>query len=295
MDLLVLAAGMGSRFGGLKQVEPVGPNGEVILDYSVYDAIKAGFKKVVFIIKKENLSVFEENVGKRLRRYVEIDYAFQDIKDTPITVDVERLKPWGTVQAILCAKNKIDDNFAVINADDFYGRDAFYKAYDELVKLNADNKYSAVLYEAKGTLSANGKVKRGICITKDGNIKNIIESSVYEKDNKLMCEPLDGSNAFESDLESLVSMNMFLFNKSVFPLLEVYFKKFLETTGDLSKDESLISTFVDDMIKEGVIDLKYVSTNSKWYGITFREDLDEVKEGILKLIQDDVYQNDLWG
>jgi len=170
MDLLVLAAGMGSRFGGLKQIEPVGPNGEFILDYSIYDAIKAGFKKVVFVIKEENLDLFKSTIGNRVSKFIEVDYAFQKLDDIPIPVPEGRIKPWGTVQAILCAKDKIDNNFAVINADDFYGRESFYKAYDVLNDLNVDNVFSSVLYKAQNTLSENGKVKRGLCKTDDKKI-----------------------------------------------------------------------------------------------------------------------------
>lgn len=295
MNLLVLAAGMGSRFGGLKQIEPVGPNGEFILDYSINDAIKAGFKKVVFVIKKENLELFKSTIGKRLEKVIEVDYAFQDIKDVPIEVPDDRVKPWGTVQAILCAKDKIDNNFAIINADDFYGRDAYLKAYELLKDLNQGNNYGAVLYEASSTLSENGKVKRGVCKTKDGYIQEIIESNVYEKDNVLMCEPLDNSESFVTDLQSLVSMNIFLFNKSIFELLEKSFNDFLVDDGDIKTKEYVISTLVDEKIKTNEIKIRYVSTNAKWYGITYREDLPLLKKGINELINLGEYKDNLWG
>ncbi len=294
MNLLVLAAGMGSRFGGLKQLEPVGPSGEIILDYSIHDAIEAGFTKVVFVIKKENLDAFEETIGKRIKKHIKVEYAFQSVLDTPIKVDIKREKPWGTVQAILCAKDKIDDSFAVINADDFYGKDAFKKAYHELKKLDKDNKYSAVLYEAKATLSENGAVKRGVCKVKDNKVLEIIESSVEEKSGKLVCKPLENKEEFITDLSSLVSMNLYLFNKSIFSILETEFKKFLENKNNWEEGECLITTVINDKIKEKEVELSYVSTHDLWIGMTYKSDLEAVKEKIAKLIESKEYQESLW-
>ena len=294
MDLLVLAAGMGSRFGGLKQIEPVGPNGEFILDYSIYDAIKAGFKKVVFVIKEENYELFKNTIGERVSKYIEVDYAFQKIDDIPISVPVGRNKPWGTVQAILCAKDKIVSNFAVINADDFYGRESFVKAYEVLTKLNEDNIYSSVLYKAKNTLSENGKVKRGICKTEKDNVKELIEAEIYKENEKLICEPLDGNEKFVDSIDALVSMNMFLFNKSIFRLLDKVFNNFFENLNDKLKGECLISTVINDEINDHNVVLKYVDTEAKWYGITYKEDLGSLKDGINDLINNGEYNKKLW-
>ena len=295
MDLLVLAAGMGSRFGGLKQIEPVGPNGEFILDYSVYDAINAGFEKIVFVIKRENLEIFEETIGNRIKNKIKVEYAFQDIKDIPISFPEGRVKPWGTVQAILCAKDKITNNFAIINADDFYGSEAYISAAN-LLNVLKGNTHGAILYKAKNTLSENGKVKRGVCSVDVDNIKSITECEVYAQDGNLVCEPLNKKlESYIDSLDTLVSMNMFLFNKSIFEELEYYFNEFFKSSNDLLKDECLISTFVDDGIKEEKINLVYEATDAKWYGITYKEDLPQLKEGIKTLIKTHEYNENLWG
>lgn len=295
MDLLVLAAGMGSRFGGLKQVEVVGNNGEFILDYSIYDAIKAGFKRVVFVIKEENADLFKKTIGNRISKYIEVDYAYQKLDDIPCEVLDGRVKPWGTVQAILCAKDKIKNNFAVINADDFYGRDAFFKAAHELNKLKNDNVFSSVLYKAGMTLSENGKVKRGLCKTKDNLVIQLIESEMCEKDGMLEYIPLDGSQKFIDSLDTLVSMNMFLFNKSIFPLLKDVFENFFQTIIDPLNDECLISSVIDHKIRMCRVKLNYVVTDAKWYGITYKEDLDGLKSGIHALVSSGEYKENLWG
>lgn len=294
MDLLVLAAGMGSRFGGLKQIEPVGPTGEFILDYSIYDAIKAGFKRVVFVIKEENYDLFNKTIGERVSKFIEVEYAFQKLEDIPIKLPDGRVKPWGTVQAILCAKDKIKNNFAVINADDFYGRESYFKAYEVLNDLNKDNIYSSVLYKAKNTLSENGKVKRGLCITEGNKVNKLIESEIYEDNNQLICEPLDGSDKFIESTNAKVSMNMFLFNKSIFPLLDNIFNKFFNNLKDELKSECLISTVIDEEINSGKVVLEFVDTNAKWYGITYKEDLVSLKDGINELISSGEYNIDLW-
>lgn len=295
MDLLVLAAGMGSRFGGLKQIEAVGPTGEFILDYSIYDAKKAGFEKIIFVIKRENLEIFESTIGNRIKDKIKVEYAFQDIEDIPVSFPKGRVKPWGTVQAILCAKDKITNNFAVINADDFYGREAYFNAKELLSELNG-NVHGAVLYKAKNTLSENGKVKRGICEVDDEFIYSIDECEVYKENEDLICEPLYKSfDSYKASLEKLVSMNMFLFNTSIFGELESYFNNFFRTSKDLLKDECLISAFVDEVIKNEKIQMTYKATNSKWYGITYKEDLPSLKDGINGLINLDEYNEDLWG
>ena len=193
MTLVIMAAGMGSRFGGLKQVEPVGPNGEFILDYSVYDAIKAGYDKVVFIIKEENYDLFRETVGKRIENKINVEYVFQKLKDVPSFVNIpkERVKPWGTSHAILSCKNKVNEPFTVINADDFYGLDPFLKVKTFFDNKKADNEFCMVGYKAINTLTENGAVKRGICEEKNGYLVKLTESSIINKNNKLIATALE--------------------------------------------------------------------------------------------------------
>ena len=193
LTLVILAAGMGSRFGGLKQVEPIGPNGEFLLDYSIYDAIRAGFSKVVFIIKEENYDLFRETVGKRIEGKIKVEYAFQDIKDIPdeVIVSEDREKPWGTGHAVLAARKVVDGNFVMINSDDFYGRDAYIKIKEFFDNLTDPNCYAMVAFRVSNTMTENGSVKRGVCESKDGYLTNIIESSIEKVDDKIIASPLD--------------------------------------------------------------------------------------------------------
>ena len=228
--LLIMAAGMGSRFGGLKQIEPVGPNGEFIIDYSIYDALKAGFTKVVFVIKKENFEIFKETVGNRVSKYIKVLYAFQDMDDLPagFVRPVDREKPWGTSHAILSAKDLIHENFAIINADDFYGRDAYYVVSDFLDKKFDSNTYCVVGYKVSNTLSLNGSVKRGVCHEKDGYLTDLIESKVEYIGERIVASPLNGDQSFDITPDTLVSMNMLGFNTSIFNYIEDNFVKFLK-------------------------------------------------------------------
>ena len=215
--LLVMAAGMGSRFGGLKQIEPMGPNGEFLIDYSVYDAKLAGFTKIVFIIKEENYDIFKETIGKRIEPYIETEYVFQDdsnLKEKYKDLQT-RVKPLGTGHAILCAKDKVKTPFAIINADDFYGRDAYVVASKYLDKID-DKHYAVVGYKVGKTLSPNGAAKRGICKEENGKLKDLIESSVEKIDDKIIAKPLDGDTEFTVEDDSLVSMNMLLFTPKIF-------------------------------------------------------------------------------
>lgn len=296
--LLIMAAGMGSRFGGLKQIEPVGPNGEFIIDYSIYDAIKAGFDKVVFVIKKENEEIFKETVGNRVSKYIKVEYAFQDMDDLPegYVRPVDREKPWGTSHAILSAKNLIDGNFAIINADDFYGRDAY-----EVVSRFLDNKfdsniYCVVGYLIKNTLSNIGSVKRGICKEKDGYLTELIESSVVKENNIITASPLNGDKPFTITEDCLVSMNMLGFNNSIFKYLEDNFPKFLDDNMEnILKCEYLIPDSVFDAVKNDFASVKLLSTTARWQGITYKEDTQTVINEINSLIESGVYPNKLWG
>ena len=294
--LLVMAAGMGSRFGGLKQIEPMGPNGEFLIDYSVYDAKLAGFTKIVFIIKEENYDIFKETIGKRVEPYIETEYVFQDdsnLKEKYKDLQT-RVKPLGTGHAILCAKDKVKTPFAIINADDFYGRDAYVVASKYLDKID-DKHYAVVGYKVGKTLSPNGAAKRGICKEENGKLKDLIESSVEKIDDKIIAKPLDGDTEFTVEDDSLVSMNLLLFTPKIFDYLEEKLIKFLETNkNDLSKCEFLIPDAVKDAIKEDRIEVDLLSTNAIWHGVTYKEDKEEVVKAIDELIKEKVYPNKLW-
>ena len=294
--LLVMAAGMGSRFGGLKQIEPMGPNGEFLIDYSVYDAKLAGFTKIVFIIKEENYDIFKETIGKRVEPYIETEYVFQDdsnLKEKYKDLQT-RVKPLGTGHAILCAKDKVKTPFAIINADDFYGRDAYVVASKYLDKID-DKHYAVVGYKVGKTLSPNGAAKRGICREENGKLKDLIESSVEKIDDKIIAKPLDGDTEFTVEDDSLVSMNLLLFTPKIFDYLEEKLTKFLEANkNDLSKCEFLIPDVVKDAIREGKVEVDLLSTNAIWHGVTYKEDKEEVVKAIDELIKEKVYPNKLW-
>ena len=294
MTLLILAAGMGSRFGGLKQMEPMGPNGEFIIDYSIYDAIKAGFNKVVFIIKEEMFEDFKNTIGKRIEGQIEVDYVFQKTTDIPVVLDVDRVKPWGTGHAVLCAKDVIKENFAIINADDFYGRDAFVKAYDFL-KNASDSNFGMVAYRSINTITENGSVKRGVCEVKDGNLVGIEESVIELVDGQLHGKSLIDGHEYEIENERLVSMNLLLFTPKVFDYLEEDFNKFFENIKDKEKEEFLMPEVIDTHIQTGEVTVKMIETDSKWYGVTYKEDKDAVKNAILNFIDNGEYNNTLWG
>ena len=299
MTLLIMAAGMGSRFGGLKQIEPVGPSGEFMIDYSIYDAIKAGFNKVVFIIKEENYDIFEETVGKRIKNYINVEYCFQKINDLPAGYNVpsDRIKPWGTAHAILAAKNNISENFAIINADDFYGRDAFIEVakFLKTATVKTPKEYAVVGYNVLNTLTENGSVKRGICEEDCGYLKKLTESLVEKRENKIVAKPLDGSHEFEVSSNTRVSMNMFGFTPDLFNYIEDNFKAFLEENKDsLSTCEYLIPDLVEKAIKESYAQVKLLETTAKWQGITYREDKEKVVKEINKLIENNIYPSKLW-
>lgn len=273
--LLVLAAGMGSRFGGLKQIEPLGPNGEVILDYSVYDAIEAGFTKVVFIITKAIEEDFKNIVGKKYEGKIEVDYVFQSLYDIPepFTVPEGRVKPWGTGHAVLCARDKIDTPFVVINADDYYGKSAYKIIHDYLVE---NNDLCMVGYKLGNTLTENGTVSRGVCETKDGYLNGIVENTSIDKNSGI---PLD----------SLVSMNMWGFTPDIFAKLDEGFRAFLKTNTNELKGEYFIPLLVDHLIKEEGKKIKVLPANERWYGVTYKEDKDSVKEAFKRFTEEGLY------
>lgn len=294
--LLVMAAGMGSRFGGLKQIEPMGPNGEFLIDYSIYDAKLAGFTKVVFIIKEENYNLFKETVGKRVESHIETEYVFQDASNLEAIYPAlkERVKPLGTGHAILCAKDKIDTPFAIINADDFYGRDAYFVASKYLDTID-DEHYAVVGYSVSKTLSPNGAAKRGICREENGELIDLIESSVERVNGEIIASPLNGSEPFKVTEDTLVSMNLLLFTPHLFKVLEKKLTLFLENNKeDLSKCEFLIPDVVRSAMNEKTVTVDLLKTDSVWHGVTYREDKDEVVTAINKLIEEKIYPIKLW-
>lgn len=297
MELVIMAAGMGSRFGGLKQIEPVHSNGEFILDYSIYDAIKCGFDKVVFIIKEENYSLFRDTIGKRIEDAIEVSYVFQKNDNVPEWVNVpnERTKPLGTGHAILCCKDVVKENFLVINADDFYGRDAFLVASQFIKNMKNENEFAMVGYKVGNTLTENGSVKRGVCESENGFLSKLTESTVSIENGKIICKPLNDSSEFEAYDDTLVSMNMFIFTPKIFDYLEEDFVKFFkDNESDLSKCEYLIPDVVFDLIKRKLVTVSVLKTDAVWQGITYKEDKDALVDGLNKLVNDNVYPDKLW-
>ncbi len=295
MELVIMAAGMGSRFGGLKQIEPVHKNGEFIIDYSIYDAVRYGFDKVVFIIKEENYEVFKETIGNRISDKIKVEYVFQKNDNVPFEVPSGRVKPFGTAHAILCCKDVIKDNFLVINSDDFYGRDAFRVASEYLKSEHKSNEFGMVGYIVSNTLTENGSVKRGVCELKDGYITNLVESSVEKVNDKIIASPLDGRDSFEVNDDTLVSMNMFMFTPKIFELLESDFLEFYKNNvNNLLKCGYLIPEVVCNNIKKDKITFKAFKTTSKWMGVTYKEDKEIVVEGINSLVEGGEYPDKLW-
>ncbi len=296
LTLLVLAAGMGSRFGGLKQIEPVGPNGEFIIDYSIYDALKAGFNKVVFVIKEENYETFKETIGKRIEGKIKVEYVFQKMSDVPEDVNIpkERVKPLGTAHAIYCARKVINENFAIINADDFYGQDGYLKA-SEFLQNASLKEYANIAYEVGNTLTNNGEVKRGVIFTKDGYLDEIRECSVKEDEGYVLCHPLDERvSFFYVPKNQPVSMNLFCFTPQLFTYLEENISSFFNSCGDLLNSEWLIPNVAYESAKENGQKIKVINTNSKYLGMTYKEDLENLKLGIKEEIASGKYKNDLW-
>lgn len=296
LTLVILAAGMGSRFGGLKQVEPIGPNGEFIIDYSIYDAKEAGFNKIVFIIKEENYDLFRKTIGKRVEKSIPVEYCFQDINNVPegVVVPSDRVKPWGTAHAVLSCKDKVTGNFVMINSDDFYGRDAFIKIKKFFDETSDPNKYAMVSFRVVNTMTENGSVKRGVCESDNGLLTNIIESKIEKVDDKIMATPLDGSDEFEVEPNSLVSMNFFGFTPKMFEKLENGLKDFFEANkNDLSSCEYLIPDVVFEEI-ESDKKVTVLESTDKWLGVTYKEDKDFVVSEIKKLVENGVYPNNLW-
>lgn len=295
--LVVMAAGMGSRFGGLKQIEPVGENGEFLIDYSIYDAKKSGFTKVVFVIKRELKKVFKDTIGKRIEDKIKVGYAFQEINDIPknkaYLVD-KRQKPWGTVQAVLCSRSQVEGDFVVINSDDFYGFDAYLKASNFLNTSKDDKEYGCITFPFNVTASKHGSVKRAVCFGEE-YINELVESKVTLVDDFAKAEPLNGAESFAISLDQPVSVNMFAFKQNFFDYLEEYFNNYFKNDDDkILEGEALLPELVKDKLSTGEIRLKNIVSNSMWIGMTYKDDLDEVKKSIGALVEKGEYPKNLW-
>lgn len=288
--LVIMAAGIGSRFGGgIKQLEPVGPNGEIIMDYSIADAMDAGFDKVVFVIRKDLEKDFKEVIGNRIEEKVQVEYAFQELDDIPEQyreVFRERKKPWGTGQAILCCRDVVHEPFLVINADDYYGKEAYREAYQELTSDKEDSdvmNISMVGFILKNTLSENGGVTRGVCkVDEKRMLREIVETHNIIKTDKGAAVKLDEKEE-EIDIESPVSMNMWGLQPGFFEILEKGFSEFLSQLNEEDlKSEYLLPTIIGALLKQGKVQVKVLESKDKWFGVTYKED----KEGVVAAIRD---------
>ncbi|MBI9098322.1 MAG: nucleotidyltransferase [Spirochaetaceae bacterium] len=297
--LVVMAAGMGSRYGGIKQIEPVGPSGEAIIDYSIYDAVKAGFSEVVFIIRKAIEEDFKKYIGSRFSDKIKVTYCFQGLDSAlpeGFVIPEEREKPWGTGQAILCARDVVNAPFTVINADDFYGADSFKKTAEFLKNVSADSTDFAMAgYHITNTLSDFGSVSRGICTTDENDNLTSIEEHVKisrEGDAIISRQPDEDEQILTGD--ETISMNFWCLTPAVFGYLEKYFYEFLAEKGKEVKSEIYIPVILGDMIDKGNCSIKVLRTESEWFGVTYQEDKPLVQKNIARLIEEGVYPSPLW-
>jgi hypothetical protein len=296
--LLILAAGMGSRYGSLKQVDPVGPSGETILEYSVYDAIRAGFGKVVFVIRRDIENDFKEIFINKLKKHIEVDYVFQDITMVPkgVTVPADRVKPWGTSHAVLVAADKVHEPFAVINADDYYGADAYIKMADYLSKLSVnDTAYSMVGFDLNNTLSEFGSVSRGICAVDDKSfLVGVTERTKISRDEKGVAYYDSNDKPVYVDEKSIVSMNFWGFTPKFFKQLDEHFSIFLRENLSNLKAEFFLPIIVDSLIKSKQSTLTVLRSTDKWFGVTYKDDKPHVVAKIKELVNKGVYPPNLW-
>ena len=296
--LVIMAAGMASRYGSMKQIQQFGPSGETIMDYSIYDAIHAGFEKVVFIIRRDFAEEFKNIFEPKLEGKIETQYVFQEMDKYlgDHEIPVERVKPWGTSHAILCAKEAVNEPFAVINADDFYGTDAFKKAHDFLKNECREDVYAIIGYELAKTLSDHGSVSRGVCeIDENNNLVTINERlKIYRENGKIVYEEGEGDkHPLPEDAKA--SMNFWCFHPSMFDFLEKGFQTFLEESGNELKSEYLIPFSADQFIKKGLGVIKVIPTSSQWFGVTYKEDAPVVQKSLTALVENREYPVSLWG
>ncbi len=296
--LLILAAGMGSRYGGLKQLDPMGPNGETVLDYSVYDAIRAGFGKVVFVIRRDFAEAFKAAVGDKFEDRIDVAYAFQDLNDLPegFSVPDGREKPWGTAHAVRAARHEIDAPFAVINADDFYGKDAYAQlaAYFKQSTDEPELRTCMVGYRLENTLSEHGSVNRGLCRVEHGSLQAVEEHTEIAKDGDGRIHGLNlAGDSVEIPAGAIVSMNFWGFTPALFPSLEALFIEFLEAHGQEAKSECYIPTVIDTLIRSGQTDCAVIETSGSWFGVTYPDDKPFVQASIRGLIESGAYPTKL--
>jgi hypothetical protein len=295
-SLLILAAGMASRYGGMKQIEEFGPDGETIMDYSIYDAIRAGFGKIVFVIREEFAPQFKAIFDPKLKGKIEVEYVYQHLDSylNGFARPTERTKPWGTAHAVLCAEKVIHEPFAVINADDFYGFDAFVKAYDFLSNQCSEKHYAIIAYQLGQTLSDHGTVNRGVCsINASGNLIDVRE--------RLNIKRVDDGVVADDDiipsylaLDTMVSMNFWCFDVSIFGYIKTLFEEFLDDHGNELKSEFFIPLVADQFIKRLAGKVEVIGTTAIWFGVTYKNDAPEVKKSIDMLVSSNEYPNTLW-
>ncbi|HEY9115648.1 MAG TPA: sugar phosphate nucleotidyltransferase [Bacteroidales bacterium] len=294
--LVILAAGIGSRYGGVKQMDKIGPSGESIIDYSVFDAIRAGFGKVAFVLNPKIIDDFKEIYADRLAGRIEVDYVLQEIHNIPegIKFNPERVKPWGTGHAVLVTKNAVNEPFAVINADDFYGRHAFELISGFLSKLKNDQaEYAMVGYKLKNTLSEHGSVSRGICQSVGGLLTDVVErTSIVRKGKKVVFQ--DEGKEFEIDENSVVSMNFWGFTPKYFEQSEKDFKEFISKNADQLKAEFYIPTVANNLITKNEATIRVLTSNDQWFGVTYQEDKPITITNIRKLVDEGKYPENLW-
>ena len=294
--LVILAAGMASRYGSMKQIESFGPAGETIMDYSIFDAIRAGFGKIIFIIREEFAEDFKKNFDSKLKGKIETDYVFQELNkfvgDKPIAKD--RVKPWGTAHALLCCKGKINEPFAIINADDFYGADAFDMAYQFLTQNCNYTTYGILGYTLSNTLSENGSVSRGVCeIDENENLIEINERTKIFLENEHVVHE-DESGTHQIAANSKVSMNYMCFAPNVIEICEREFQHFLDRAGNELKSEFFLPSITNQFLNQKMGIVKIIPTNAKWFGVTYKEDAPSVKENITEMVNVGNYPNNLW-
>ena len=297
--LVIMAAGMGSRFGGPKQITPVDPQGHIIIDFSLFDAWRAGFRRIAFIIKKEMEEDFREVIGNRMENYFEVNYIYQELTRLPegYTVPDGRSKPWGTGHAVACCKGVVDGPFAVINADDFYGPTAFSTIYNYLVNNTDDSAYSMVGYRLRNTVTEHGSVARGVCEVTDGKLTNITErTKIYKRGSDAAYTEDDGQTFTDISGSTIVSMNLWGFSASFIDQLWARFPAFLDKNIPVNplKCEYFLPFVVDEQIRDGSASVSVLPCEETWYGVTYREDLESVQQAIAEMKTKGVYKEDLW-
>lgn len=295
--LVIMAAGMGSRYGGLKQIDAMGPKGEILMEYSIYDAIRAGFGKVVFVIRQEFEVDFRANVGRKFEGKIAVDYAFQSLEDLPpgFSVPEGRVKPWGTAQAVLAAKKVVDTPFVVQNADDFYGAEAYRVIAEELTQYaNASSDCCLVGFELRNTLSPNGSVSRGVCEVTDGCLSSVIERTQIEENAEGVCQYFEGETAVDMAGDEICSMNFWGFTPKLFETLDEKFVAFLKEGGMEMKSEWHLPFVVDQMIQAGMTKVNVLSSRDQWFGVTYPEDKPTVTAAIAELAASGQYPSPLF-